>query len=173
MPRKLPGLVVILLCSLLTAAQEVHVSSIKGGIVLGVHAQKSYQLMPGQERGAVLSIECLHKGSKVSHLLIFSPGGTVVPDSPDANEKSGQAFTMTIAGTRQETAWVPYVDPETFAYFAKTEPERLQFIQTVLRSGTVAIEFKPFLSGVPTTTSFDVSKLEEEMSRHTECTAAK
>ena len=67
------------------------------------------------------------------------------------------------------TAWVPYGDTVTFTYFGKNEPERLKFIQSLLSSGVVSIEFKPFLTGVPTTSVFDLSKLRDEMDKYPEC----
>jgi hypothetical protein len=45
----------------------------------------------------------------------------------------------------------------------------VKFIQYLLGSPTVSIQFKPFLTGVSTTSVFDVSKLREEMEKHPEC----
>jgi hypothetical protein len=67
------------------------------------------------------------------------------------------------------TNWIPYGDTATFAYYGKTEPERLTFIQSILGSPAVSIEFKPFLTGTPVTSSFDLSKLRDEMDKHPEC----
>ncbi|MGA2905981.1 MAG: hypothetical protein ABSD98_19310, partial [Candidatus Korobacteraceae bacterium] len=60
-------------------------------------------------------------------------------------------------------------DAVTYAYFGKTEAERLEFIQSVSSSGTVSIEFKPFLTGSPTTSIFDLSKLRDAMDKYPEC----
>ena len=46
----------------------------------------------------------------------------------------------------------------------------MKFLQSLLSSVTVSIEFKPFLTGVPTTSVFDLSKLRDEMAKYPECT---
>ena len=96
----------------------------------------------------------------------------MVEENFDVDAKPGQlTFNMTIAGTKQMTAWVPYGDAVTFTYSAKTDSERLKFIQSLLNSGVVSIEFKPFLTGVPTTSVFDLSKLRDEIDKYPECAA--
>jgi len=164
------GLVAIVLWSSLCMGQEVHVTQGKGVVVLSVAAQKPYQLLSGEGKMPMLSVECAHKGKKVGHLVEFSPGGSLVEENFEVDAKPGQlTFNMTIGGTKQMTAWVPYGDTVTFTYFGKSEPERLKFIQSLLSSGSVSIEFKPFLTGVPTTSVFDLSKLRDEMDKYPEC----
>ncbi len=159
---------IVLCCSVASFAQEVQVNQVKGGIALSVSAQKSYQLMPGESKLPVLSVECLHKGKKSSHLVIFSPGGSVVGDDMDASAKGGQAFVITINGKKQTSTWMRYGDAESYANVARTEPERMQFLQSLLGS-TVSIDFKLFLTGTPTTATFDLSKLRDAMNKQSEC----
>jgi hypothetical protein len=165
--------VAIVLWSSLCLGQEVHVSQGNGVVILSVAAQKPYHLMSGEERLPTLSVECTQKGKKTAHLLMFLPGGTLAGDL-EADAKGGpRTFTMTIGGTKQITAWVGYGDAVTFSYFAKTDAERLKFIQSVLNAGKVSIEFKPFLSGAPTTSVFDLSNLRDAMDKSPECAATK
>ena len=162
---------IVLCCSFASFAQEVQVNQVKGGIALSVSAQKPYQLMPGETKLPVLSLECLHKGKKSSHLVVFLPGGAVVDDASESSAKGGQLFVVTMDGKKQPTPWVPYGDTTSFAYFGKTDAERLQFIHALLGSAMVSIEFKPFLTGAATTSVFDLSKLREEMNKYPECSA--
>jgi hypothetical protein len=167
----LSTLVAIVLWSSLCLGQAVNVSRGKDTVVLSVSAQKPYQLMSGEQKVPTLRVECTQKGRKTGHLLKFSPGGTLAGDL-EADAKGGpRTFTMTIGGTKQITAWVGYGDAVTFSYFAKTDAERLRFIQSLLNSGKVSIEFKPFLSGLPTTSVFDLSQLRAEMDKYPECAA--
>lgn len=152
----------------LSNAQEVQVSPVKGGVMLSVSAEHPYQLMPGETKLPVLGVECIHKGKKSSHLVIFSPGGSVVGGDDDAGAKGGQAFLITINGKKQPSFWTRYGDAESYANVARTEQERMQFLQSLLGS-TVSIEFKPFLTGTPTTTTFDLSKLRDAMNKQSEC----
>ena len=164
--------VAIVLWSSLCLSQEVHVSRGKNTVVLSVSAQKKYQLMSGEEKLPELSVECAHKGKKTGHNVIFSPGGTMVEDT-DGDRKGAQLiFNMTICGTKQATGWVSYGDTVTYAYFANSDVERVKFIESLLNSGKVSIEFKPFLTGTPTTSVFDLSKLRDEMDKAPECAAA-
>jgi hypothetical protein len=164
---KVNGFVAVTLWSFLCMGQELHVTRGKGNVVLGVGAQKPYQLLSGEGKTPTLSVECVQKGKKTLHQVMFLPGGSLVEDSP---EKSGQlTFNMTIGGIKQTTAWVPSGDAVSFTYFGKQEPERLKFIQSLLSSGAVSIEFTPFLTGVPSTSVFDLSKLRDEMDRYPEC----
>lgn len=171
MTNQLAGIIAILFCSLFGMAQDIHVSAMKGGIVLSMPAQTSYKLMAGEEKRPQLTLECVPKGKKNSHILLFIAGGALAEDSPETAmaRNAEETLLMTINGTKQTTTWVPYGDPQTFAYYGKTEPERAQFLETLMKSGTVAIDFKPFLSGMPVTAVFDLSKLREEMSKHPEC----
>jgi len=171
MTTKLFGALLLLACSLPLVAQEVDISAVKNGILLTLPARQSYKMMASEEKHPQLSLECLHKGKKSVHILLFVSGGELFEANPEAaNAKNAEeTLLMTINGTKQTTTWVPYGDTQTFAYYGKTEPERLQFLQTLFSSGTVAIEFKPFLTGSRVTAVFDVSKLRDEMNKHTEC----
>ena len=167
---KMSGLVAILLWSLLGVGQEVHVSPGKNSVVLSVAAQKPYSLMSGEEKKPVLAVECALKGKKTVHILKFLPGGMLAEDNPESSAKGGElVFEMTMGGTKESTTWIPYGDTESYAYYGKTEPERLKFIQDMLGSPSASIEFKPFLTGVSTTSVFDISKLRGEMDKHPEC----
>jgi hypothetical protein len=166
---KLPIFLVLVTCSITAIAQEVSVSPTKGGIVLSVSAQKSYELMPGETKVPILSMECLHKGSKMSHLVVFLPGGMVADDSGSTSTQAEESFVVTINGTKHVTSWATYGDNNGYAYVGKTEPERLQFIELLLASPTVSIQFKPFLTGTPTTTTFDLSQMREAMSKQAAC----
>ena len=161
--------VAIVLWSSLCLGQEVHVSRGNGAVVLSVSAQKPYPLMSGEQKLPTLTVECAHKGKKTGHTIAFSAGGALVEDT-DMNAKGAQQiFNMTIGGTKQTTGWVPYGDTITYAYFAKSDAERVKFIQALLNSGKVSVEFKPFLTGAPTTSVFDLSKLRAEMDKYPEC----
>ena len=70
------GLVAILMLSTLCVGQEVHVSRSKDSVSLSVVAQHPYQLLSGEGKMPVLSVECIHKGKKSGHLVKFSPGGS-------------------------------------------------------------------------------------------------
>jgi hypothetical protein len=167
---KLSGLAAMMFYSLLAIGQEVHVTPGKNSIILSVSAQKSYHLLVSEEKQPTLAVECAAKGKKTMHLLIFSPGEALAEDNQEAAPKSGEfVLNMTIGGNKQVTSWIPYGDTATFAYYGKTEPERLTFIQSILSSPAVSIEFKPFLTGTPVTSSFDLSKLRAEMDKHPEC----
>jgi hypothetical protein len=152
-----------------SGAQEVQVSSTKGGIVVSVPAQQPYQLMAGESKTPTLSVECLHKGKKASHLLMFSPGGSMVDEGADAGTKGAQAFIIVLNGKKLVTPWVQYGDTGSYAYAGRTEPERLEFMHTVLNAGTVSFEFKPFLTGASTTSTFDVSKLRDAVHDQSAC----
>jgi hypothetical protein len=166
---KMAGLLAIIFWAVLGMGQEMHVSQGKGIVVLSVWAVKPYQLMSGEAVVPILTVDCIQKGKKISHLLKFLPGGLLVEDSPDITAKSGESvFAMTIGGTKQITEWAPS-DPSTFVYLGKADADRVNFIQSLLNSGTVSIEFKPFLNGAATTSTFDLGKLREEMAKHPEC----
>jgi hypothetical protein len=166
----LAGIVATVLFPLLSMGQQVQVSQSKGDVVLSVKAKKPYQILIGEEKLPVLTVECAQKGKKSAHLVKFSPGGTLREDSVDAPSKGENLdFDVTVGGTKQTTTWAPYGDGITFVYAAKTDAERIAFIQSLLRSPTVSIEFKPFLTGVTTTTVFDLSKLGDEINKHPEC----
>jgi hypothetical protein len=167
---KVSGLVAIALWSFFCVAQEVQVSRAKGSVVFSVAAQKSYQLLSGQERTPVLTVECAQKGKKSLHVVRFLPGAALAEDNPEVTVKGGQlSFNMTIGGSKQVTTWVLYGDAVSYTYFGKQEPERLRFIQSLLSSGSVSIQFTPFLTGVPITGVFELSKLRDAMDAYPEC----
>jgi hypothetical protein len=170
-PMNVSGLVAIVLWSSLCLGQEVHVSRGKDTVVLSVSAQKPYPIMSGEAKFPMLSVECAHKGKKTGHNVKFSPSGALVEENPDV-KGAQQTFNMTIGGTKQVTGWVPYGDTVTYAYFANSDVERVKFIESLLNSGKVSIEFKPFLTGAPTSSVFDLSRLREEMDKQPECAAA-
>jgi hypothetical protein len=168
--RNASRLIAIVVWSLLCTGQEVHVARGKGSVALSVAAQQPYQLLSGEGKIPVLSVECSHKGKKSGHLLKFLPGGSLVEDNSDINAKGGHViFNVTMGGTTQATAWLDYGDTVSFVYFSKSDAERWKFIQSLLNSGVVSIEFKPFLTGTPATSTFDLSKLREEISQYPEC----
>ena len=82
-------------------------------------------------------------------------------------------FAVFLVGNRlycsESTNWVPYRDSSSFAYLGKTEPERVQFMHTLVNAKIVSIEFKPFLTGTPVKVSFDTRSLRDELSKHPEC----
>jgi hypothetical protein len=169
---KLSGLLAVLSCALLSTGQEVHVSAGKNSVVLSVAAQKPYSLMSGEEKKPLLAIECAQKGKKTVHILKFQPGGMLVEDNPESGGKGGElVLAMTTGGAKEATSWIPDGDTEIYAYYGKTEPERMKFILNMLGSLTVSIEFKPFLTGVSITSVFDISRLRDEMGKHPECAA--
>ncbi|HUI83346.1 MAG TPA: hypothetical protein VL240_03935 [Candidatus Binatia bacterium] len=166
------ALLALLLCALPGAGQEVHVSSGKNSVTLAVSAKQPYALVGIETKVPTLGVQCSHKGNRSQHLLMFSPGGALVEDTSPDNPKNEQlGLTMTIAGKKQATTWIPYGDVITFAWYGKTEPERVQFIESLLASSspTVSITFTPFLTGVPTTSVFDLTELREEIGKHAEC----
>jgi hypothetical protein len=173
MTKKLLLFVAVLVFSCLGHAQQVEVSAGKGGVItLAVAAQKTYQIIAGQNRTPVLTFECAHKGKKGGHLVIFSPGGEMLL----GNESQGlsaasapQTLTVTINGKAETTIWAPYGDVASFTYYGKTEPERIQFIHELLSAGMVSIEFKPFVTGIKIKSTFDLSQLREEFNKHAEC----
>ena len=171
---KLSGLLAIVFFSLLVAAQEVTVTPGKNSVLLSIDASKSYHLVTTEEKQPTLSIQCAEKGKKSVHLLMFSPGGAMAEDNLETVPRSGEfTLTMTIGNTKQTTSWIPYGNSETFAYYGKTEPERVKFIQSLLTYPTASIQFKPFLTGVAVTSVFDLSMLRDELAKHPECASLK
>ena len=159
---------ILALSAVASPAQEVHVSQSQGHVVLSVVAQQSYQLMMGEAKRPILSVECAQKGKKTGHVVTLRLGTPLAED----NDKTGlQILTVSIDGHSHDTTWMAYRDSVTFAYFGKTEPERFAFIQLLEASKTVAIEFKPFLTGMPVTSVFQIDKLRDEISKHPECVA--
>jgi hypothetical protein len=158
--------ILLLGLSVVCVAQEVAVSSGKNSVILSVSAQKSYDVLSGEKKTPVLSVQCVLKGKKEVHIITFSPGGAVIEDKPDADQVS---FTVTMGGAKHLTTWVNFGDTVTFAFYGKLEPERLQFINALLDAGMISIDFSPFLTGQTMRTTFDLSKLRAEMAAHPEC----
>lgn len=150
-------------------AQEVQIEEIKNGLVLSIQAQKTYRLLPGSEKLPELSVGCVLKGKKVGQELVFSPGGSLIPDHAEAGAKSGETLVVRINGTRHVTHWIPYGEGFGYAYAGHTEADREHFIQEMLSSPTVEFEFQPFLTGVKTTAVFDTTQLAAEIKKHAEC----
>src|SRR5271165_2733002 len=139
---KLMVFVAVLVFSSTAYAQQVEVSAVKGGVTLAVSAQKGYQIIAGQDRIPTLTLECIRKGKKGGHLLIFSPGGEMLLSSTGLNAITApQSLAVTINGKTETTVWAPYGDVASFTYYGKTEPERIQFIHSLLSAGMVTIEF--------------------------------
>jgi hypothetical protein len=156
--------------SCLAYAQDVDVSAIKNGVSMTVEAQKTYHMMAGEDKIPTLAVHCVRKGNKGGHLIVFSPGGEMLLGGTGLNAASApQSLSVTINGKTQATTWAPYGDVASFTYYGKTEPERVDFIHSVLDAGTVTIEFKPFLTGEKIKAVFDVTKLREEYNKHSEC----
>lgn len=167
---KLPVLVVILFWTVLSAGQSVQVSSEKGAVTLSVSAQKAYEIMASEKKTPVLTVQCSQKGKKMMHLVTFSPGGAVAEDKAENAPRNGEIWLDAVVnGKKRVTSWIPYGDTITFAYYGKSEPERIQFLQLLLDSPSFSIEFTPFLTGNPITSTFDLSQLREELNNHPEC----
>jgi len=152
-------------------AQDVHVSEGKGGsLVLSVAAEKSYDLVTGEKRRPVLSVQCAVKGKKNLHLVMFSAQGTFSSDNPEAMPKNqAMTFDIEMGGVKETTTWIPYGDAITFAYYGKTEPERAKFLQHLMAAQTLSVEFTPFLTGVPLKSTFDLAKLHDAVNGHSQC----
>ena len=151
--------------------QDVQVTSESGVITLSVMAQKSYALtVSGRAKTPVLSVACQQKGKKLTHAITFSPGSILTEQefSTYANSAS-LVLGMTIGGNKQSTTWVSHTNLQSFDYFGKTEPERIQFLQALLSVPTVSFDFTPFLTGTPTSSTFDLTGLRTEFNKHPEC----
>ena len=151
--------------------QAVHVSNDHGVVTLSVNAQKTYALTASrQAKAPVLSIGCQQKGKNVWHAINLSPGGIVTEQEYSNFGKSASlALEVTIGDQKLPTNWVAQGNLETFAYFGKTEPERLNFLHTLLGAPMISIEFTPFLTGQPVTSTFDLTGLRAEFDKHPEC----
>ena len=166
------GLVgVVLFAAMFLAAQEVHVTPGKSGSVsLTISAQQTYSIMASEKITPTLSIICAVKNKKGGHLITFTANGMLTESDIGTTPRNGEiGLTMVINGAKEDTTWIPYSDVATFAYYGKTEPERAQFLRHILTSPTITFEFTPFLTGTPVSASFDLTKLHEEVYRHTEC----
>jgi hypothetical protein len=151
--------------------QEVHVNSDNGVITLSVMAQKPYALIvSGQAKTPVLSVVCQQKGKKISHAITFSPGGILTEQEYSSFGNSASlVLGMTIGEHQQSTTWVSHGNLQSFDYVGKTEPERIQFLQALLSVPTVSIDFTPFLTGTPATSTFDLAGLQAEFGKHPQC----
>ncbi len=151
--------------------QDVHVTSDKGVVTLSVSAQKSYGLIvSGEAKTPVLSVVCQQKGKKTGHLIVFSPGGILTEQEYSTFGKSASlVLETTIGAHKQSTTWVSQGDLQSFDYFGKTEPERIQFLQALLSVPTVSIAFTPFLTGTPASSTFDLTGLRAEFDKHPQC----
>jgi hypothetical protein len=151
--------------------QAVHVTTDHGVVTLSVGAQKPYSLtVSGQAKAPVLSIGCQQKGKKVSHAITFSPGGILTEQQYSTFGGSASlVLEVTVGGQKLSTNWASYGSLDTFAYLGKTEPERLHFLQALLGTSMISIEFTPFLTGEPVTSTFDLTGLRAEFDKHPEC----
>ena len=166
------AILVATLFPLLCLAQEVHISPEKNGVLLAVPAQRPYELMPGQQKMPLLGVECVSKGKKNSHTPLFSPGDSLVQEDVEPGSTGGQVIAMTLDGTKQVMSWAPYKTPMTLMFtYPASEAQRMELIQAMLRSSPLYVEFKPFLTGQPTTSVFDLAPLKAEMAKHPECAA--
>ena len=148
--------------------QDVHVTSDKGVITLSVMAQKPY--VSGQAKTPVLSVVCQQKGKKIAHVITLAPGGILTEQEYSSFGNSASlVLEMTIGGHKQSVTWVSHANLQSFDYFGRTELERIRFLQTLLSVPTVSIDFTPFLTGTPTSSTFDLTGLRTEFDKHPEC----
>ena len=165
-------LVAVMLWTLLGLGQEVKVTPGKYSVALSISAQKPYEILAGEKKVPVLSVQCSLQGKKAGHLVIFTAGGALAEgDAESAPKNSAITLHMMVGGKEQVTEWIPYNDPITYAYYGKTEPERAAFLQLLLSAPTASIKFTPFLTGATATSVFDLSKLRDEVNSHPECVA--
>ena len=152
-------------------AQQVHVTSENGIVTLSVVAQKPYALIAsGQEKTPVLTVICQQKGKKFAHALKFSPGGILTEQEFSTFGSSASlVLEMIIGEHKYSTTWAAHGDLRSFDYVGKTEAERLQFLNTLLTVPVVAIDFTPFLTGKPVSSTFDLTGLRAEFDKHSEC----
>lgn len=154
----------------LGVCQTVHTTLQKGGVSMSLSADKAYEIMASEKKTPTLTVQCAHKGKKSMHMVLFSPGGAIAEDKAEDAPRSGElSLDVTVNGKKKPMDWIPYGDTVTFAYYGKTEPERVQFLQALLSSPTISFDFTPFLTGTPITSTFDLSQLREEVSQHPEC----
>lgn len=161
----------IALGSLTALAQEVHVTSENGIVTLSVAAQRPYTLIStGRPKVPMLTVSCQQKGKKTGHSVTFSPGGILTEQQYSTFGNSAAVpLAVKLGGQKLSTNWVAYGNVETFTYYGKTEQERLVFLHALLNAPSITIEFTPFLTGVPTSSTFDLPELRVEFDRHPEC----
>jgi hypothetical protein len=151
--------------------QGVQVTSDKGVVTLSMTAQTAH--VSGQAKTPVLSVVCQQKGKKFTHEITFEPGGMLTEQEYSSFGKSTSlTLETTIGGNKQKTTWVSNNDKnfQSYAYVGKTEPERIHFLQSLLNAPAVSIEFTPFLTGIPASSTFDLTGLRTEFDKHPECT---
>jgi len=150
---------------------QVHVTTDHGVVSLSVKAQVPYALIAsGHAKAPVLNISCQQKGKKFSHAITFSPGGILQEQQYSTFGNSASlVLEVTVGGQKLSTNWVSYGNLDSFAYLGKTEPERLNFLQALLGTSTISIEFTPFLTGQPVASTFDLTGLAAELDNHPEC----
>jgi len=118
-----------------------------------------------------LSVSCQPKGKKAVHAITFSPGGILTEQEYSTFGRSATlTLEMTVGAHKQSTIWVAHGNLEAFDYYGKTEPERVQFLQFLLGVPNVSLAFTPFLTGVPASSTFDLTGLRTEFDKHPECT---
>jgi hypothetical protein len=151
--------------------QDVHVASDNGVTTLSVMAEKPYAvIVAGQAKTPVLSVVCRQKGKKIAHAITFSPGGILTEQEYSTlGSSTSLVLEMTMGGHKQSTTWVSHENLQSFNYVGKTEPERIEFLQALLSVPTVSINFTPFLTGTPASSTFDLTGLRAEFAKHPEC----
>jgi hypothetical protein len=150
--------------------QGVQVTSDKGVVTLSMTAQTAH--VSGQAKTPVLSVVCQQKGKKFTHEITFEPGGMLTEQEYSSFGKSTSlTLETTIGGNKQKTTWVSNNDKnfQSYAYVGKTEPERIHFLRGLLNAPAVSIEFTPFLTGIPASSTFDLTGLRTEFDKHPEC----
>lgn len=152
-------------------AQVVHVTADHGVVTLSVAAQETYALMVhGEAKVPVLGVVCQQKGKKASHAITFSPAGFLTEQQYSTFGKTASLLLqVTVVEKKYSTNWVAYDNLDSFAYVGKTEPERVSFLQALLGAPMISIEFTPFLTGQPVTSTFDLTGLRAEFDKHPEC----
>jgi hypothetical protein len=154
----------------LLRGQDVQVTSDKGVVTLSVTAQKAH--VAGQAKAPVLSVVCQQKGKKFTHAITFAPGGMLTEQEFSTfGNSTSLVLEMTIGENKQSTTWVAhnFKSFQSYEYVGKTEPERIHFLQTLLSAPSVSIAFTPFLTGAPTSSTFDLTGLRTEFDKHPEC----
>jgi len=155
--------------------QDVQVTSEKGITTLSVMARKGY--VAGQTKTPTLSVVCQLKGKKIVHAIVFSPEGFLNEQEVSSfGNSTSLELEMTIGEHKQSTNWVHQTYQSfgstkfaSFDYVGKTEPERVQLLQSLLSAPSVSIAFTPFLTGIPTSSTFDLTGLRTEFDKHPEC----
>jgi hypothetical protein len=167
----LSGAIACVLWSPSLWGQGVHVTSENGVVTLSVMAQKPYSvIVSGPAKTPVLSVVCQQKGKKIAHAITYSPGGILTEQEYSTwGNSASLVLEMTIGGHKQSTTWVSHSNLQSFDYVGKTEPERIQFLQALLSDPTVSIDFTPFLTGTPISSTFDLTGLRTEFDKHPEC----